>query len=378
MKLIKKVSRNGDLHDVLIVGGGPAGLIAAAEAERNGAEVLVVEEDPEIGIPDHCAGLVSRAGLEKIIEPTPAFVLSQINRARIYAPSGKMYEVKTEGVKAFVIDRTRFDKELLRRAEASGVEVLTSRSYSKDFKYKILIDAEGTKGRLARRLNLGVPRSIPAAQFDIEVKDVEKDVVELHTGEWAPGFFAWTVPRGDHVRVGLASYEGVPLELLKRMLERNRSFERMKDARVLRTISGKVVVGGPLRHTVRGNAIAVGDAGGFVKPTTGGGVVLGGLTAKLAGRAAADAILRGGALEGFDGEWRALYGREFQTMRLAARIFRNMRGGEFERTLQISSEEEVLSLLAGYDMDLQGAAVSRVLRSRLIRCAILPFLRSLF
>ena len=376
--MIKKVSRKGDLRDILVVGGGPAGLIAGAEAARKGAEVLLVEEDPEIGIPDHCGGLVSKTGLEKIIEPTSAFVLSQIRGARIYAPSGKMYEVRVDDVKAFVIDRTRFDKELLRRAEVSGAEVVTNQPYKPELRCKVLINAEGTKGRLARRVNLGVPRSIPAAQLDIELKDFDKDVVELHTGEWAPGFFAWTVPRGDHVRVGLASYEGVPLELLKRMLEKNRNFGRMKNARVLRTISGKVVVGGPLRHTVRGNAIAVGDAGGFVKPTTGGGLVLGGLTAKLAGRAAADTVLRGGALEGFDGEWRALYGREFQTMRLAARIFRNMRGEELERALRISSEGGVLSLLTGYDMDLQGAAVSRVLRSRLIRCAVLPFLRSLF
>jgi geranylgeranyl reductase family protein len=376
--MIKKVSRKGDLHDILVVGGGPAGLIAAAEAARNGTEVLVVEEDPEIGQPDHCAGLVSKDGLEKIIEPTSAFVLSRIKGASIYAPSGKMYEAKTEGVKALVIDRTMLDKELLRRAEASGVEVVTNQPYKPELKCKVLIDAEGTKARVARRLSLSVPRSIPAAQLDIELKDFEEDIVELHTGEWAPGFFAWVVPRGGHVRVGLASYEGVPLELLKRMLEKNRNFERMKNARVLRTISGKIVVGGPLKHAVRGKAITVGDAGGFAKPTTGGGVVLGGLTAKLAGRVAAEAVLRGGALERFDGEWRALYGREFQTMRLAARIFRNMRNRELERALRISSEEGVLSLLTGYDMDLQGAVVGRVLRSRLIRCAIMPFLRSLF
>jgi digeranylgeranylglycerophospholipid reductase len=378
MKLIKKVSRSEDLRDTLIVGGGPAGLIAGAEAARSGADVLIIEEDPEIGQPDHCAGLVSKTGLEKIIDPTPAFVLSHIKGARIYAPSGKMYEARSEEVKALVIDRTKFDKELLRRAEANGAEVVTNQIYKPEFQCKVLINAEGTKGRLARRLNFSVPRSIPAAQIDIEVSDFEKDMVELHTGEWAPGFFAWTIPRKDHLRVGLATYEGIPLELIKRMLKKNRNFDMMKGARVLKTIFGRVVVGGPLKRTVQGNAIAVGDAGGFVKPTTGGGVVLGGLTARVAGRVAAEAVLRGKALKDFEGEWRSLYGREFQTMRLAARIFRSMRGGELERALQISSEEGVLSLLTGYDMDLQGAAVSRVLRSRLIRCAILPFLRSLF
>jgi geranylgeranyl reductase family protein len=366
------------MHDILIVGGGPAGLIAGAEAAQIGADVLIVEEDPEIGEPDHCAGLVSKMGLERIVGSDSAFALNQIKGARIYAPSGKMYEVRSEGIKALVIDRTRFDKELLRRAEAKGAEVVTNQMYKPELRCKVLINAEGTKGSLARRLNFRLPRSIPAAQLDIEVSDFDEDMVELHTGEWAPGFFAWTVPRRDHVRVGLAAYEGIPLELLKRMLKKNKNFDRMKNARVLKTIFGKVVIGGPLKRTVLGNAIAVGDAGGFAKPTTGGGVVLGGSTARLAGRVAAEAILRGEALKGFEGEWRSLYGREFQRMRLAARIFRSMKCEELERALQISSEEGVLSFLTVYDLDLQGAAIGRVFRSRLIRYALLPFLRSLF
>jgi geranylgeranyl reductase family protein len=378
MRLIKKVSRIQDLHDVLIVGGGPAGLMAGTEAAQSGAEVLIIEEDPEIGKPDHCAGLVSKTGLEGIISSDSAFVLNRIKGARFYAPSGKMYEASSEGIKAFVIDRVRFDKELLRRAEAKGVEVVTNQMYKPEFQGKVLINAEGTKGRLARRLNFSLPRSIPAAQLDIEVSDFEEDMVELHTGEWAPGFFAWSVPRKDHVRVGLAAYEGVPLELLNKMLKKNSNFNRMKNARVLNTIFGKVVVGGPIRRAVQGNVISVGDAGGFVKPTTGGGVILGSAIARLAGRVAAEAILSGKRLNSFERSWRSLYGREFQRMRLAARIFRRMKDKELERALQTSSDEGVLSLLSLYDLDLQGAAVGRVLRSKLIRYAILPFFRSLF
>jgi digeranylgeranylglycerophospholipid reductase len=366
-----------DLHDVLIVGGGPAGLIAGAEAARSGADVLIVEEDPEIGEPDHCAGFVSARGLEKVIEPSQNFVLSWIKGARIFSPAGKAYEVMAEENKACVIDRVKFDKELLRRAKACGAEVVTGKAYSRELETKVLIDAEGTKGRLAKSLGFEVPKSIPAAQMDLEVADFERDVVELHIGECAPGFFAWKVPRGDHVRVGLACYQGVPLDLLKSMLER-KSYLNLKNAKIIRQLFGKVVIGGPLRRTVRGNTMVIGDAGGFVKPTTGGGVVMGGLTAKLAGVAAAQAALSGAPLNAFEKAWKSKYGHDFRTMKLATRIFRNMKAHELEHALKVSHEAGILGLLAGYDLDLQGAAVNRVLESRLIRFAMLPFLRSLF
>jgi hypothetical protein len=55
-----------------------------------------------------------------------------------------------------------------------------------------------------------------------------------------------------------------------------------------------------------------------------------------------------------------------------------MKADELEHALKVSHEAGILGLLAGYDLDLQGAAVNRVLESRLIRFAMLPFLRSLF
>jgi geranylgeranyl reductase family protein len=365
---------------VLIIGGGPAGLIAAAEAAHHGASVLVVEEDPEVGKPDHCTGLVSKTGLDKIAEPDPSYVLNWISGVRIFAPSGRAYDVMTEENKACIIDRTRFDTSLLRLAERSGAEILMGKTYPKDVQeqFKFIINAEGTKGKVAKSLGFEAPKSIPAIQVDLETSDFEKDIVELHTGRWAPGFFAWKVPRGDHVRVGLGCYDGVPQELLQRMLEKNPNFSRIKGAKVLRTLYGKIVVGGPMRRTVRGNAMVIGDAGGFVKPTTGGGVVLGGLVAKIGGKSAAEAAMIGVSLESFQRKWKKSYAREFRSMKLATRIFHNMKEDELEKALRMSHEAGILGLIAGYDMDLQGKAVNRVLESRLIRFAVLPFLRSIF
>lgn len=362
----------------MVVGAGPAGLIAGSEAARAGADVLIMEEDAVVGKPDHCAGLVSRAGLERLIAPSPSFVLHGIRGARIFSPSGKAYDVITDETKAYVIDRPKFDQELARAAERCGASIVTGKQFPNEEKYKVVINAEGVKGRVSRLLGFDAPKSIPAIQMDIEVEDFERDMVELHIGRHAPGFFAWRVPRGDHVRVGLACYRGVPLELLRNMMESDKNFLKVRGGKSLGVMMGKVVVGGPIRRTVMGNAIAVGDAGGFVKPTTGGGVALGGAIAQIAGRVAAQHVIDGRPLKRFEREWRGVFGREFRVMKLAARIFRNMRDDELERGIDSANRAGILGAISGYDLDLQGKAVNRVLESRLLRFAILPFLRSLF
>jgi len=366
------------MRDIIVAGAGPAGLIAGAEAARAGADVLIMEEDAVIGKPDHCTGLVSRVGLEKLIAPSPSFVLNEIKGARIFSPSGKGYEIITDETKAFVIDRTKFDLELANAAEKNGAQIVTGKSFPNDEKYKVVVNAEGVKGRTSKLFGFDIPKSIQAVQMDVEVEDFEKDMVELHIGRHAPGFFAWRVPRQDHVRVGLACYSGVPLELLRKMIESDKNFLRIKEGKSLGVLMGKVVIGGPLRKTVVGNAMAIGDAGGFVKPTTGGGVALGGAIAQMAGRVAAQHVLDGRPIKRFEKEWKGAYGREFRVMKLAARIFRNMREEELERGVESAYRAGILGAISGYDLDLQGKAVNRVLESRLLRFAILPFLRSLF
>ncbi|MBI5133608.1 MAG: FAD-dependent oxidoreductase, partial [Thaumarchaeota archaeon] len=54
------------MTDVHVVGGGPAGAVAAASAARKGHNVILSEEHECIGMPVHCSGLFSRTGLESI------------------------------------------------------------------------------------------------------------------------------------------------------------------------------------------------------------------------------------------------------------------------------------------------------------------------
>jgi len=55
--------------DVAVIGAGPSGLIAAREASLRGEKVLVLEEHREVGLPCHCAGLLSMRGLSETAFP---------------------------------------------------------------------------------------------------------------------------------------------------------------------------------------------------------------------------------------------------------------------------------------------------------------------
>ncbi|MEM1855611.1 MAG: NAD(P)/FAD-dependent oxidoreductase [Candidatus Methanomethylicaceae archaeon] len=352
---------------VLVIGGGPVGLTAAREAALNGAEVTLIEEDKEIGKPDHCAGLVSIKGLKNILPNYEDVIINKIKRVKIFSPMGKCYEILLNEYKAVVIDREKFDLKLMDMAEKVGVKILTNTSFNSSFNYDILVNAEGVKARICRKFGLKIPKSIPAIQFDIELKNFDKDCVEIYTGKWTPEFFVWAVPRMDHVRLGLAS-SGNPKELLERFINKNIKFK----GRILRTLWGKIVIGGPVDNTVKGNIVSIGDAAGFVKPTTGGGIVFGCLTAKIAGK-----MIALNNLSMFDKKWKELYLNEFRKMLLTAKLFRIMNEKEIEKILEKAYHLGLLKEISYYDMDFQGSAINRIATSKIITTTFIPLLRLL-
>ncbi len=375
-----------DDYDIIVVGAGVAGCEAALEASRAGSRVLLLEEHPQVGIPSHCSGVVSLNGLTLLgIEPHNAFSQRMIRGAKFYPPKGDPIEVRKPEPVAIIINRMKFDQYLAKQAVARGVELRTKTRVSKFERYpegkagvtaqegpkylaKMVIDASGAGSRLPKHAGLQTPdwsQLLPGLQYELVDTKQQDDMVELFFGSHrAPGFFAWSIPTGDHsARVGLASRKGNVKKLLDDLVK-----EFWPKSTVDATKSGSVLVSGPIDKCWSENFLVTGDAAGQVKQTTGGGIVIGGYSGMLAGRAASRAAKspqdeRWKFLIEYDIQWRKKFASDLRRMGLARRLFAGLSDETLNRLFEASAENipEIEELA---DMDFQGRIISRLLRKR--------------
>ena len=316
--------------DVLIVGGGPGGLFLAAKLAAQGVRTVVCEEHSRVGDPVHCTGVLSSDSFGRFDLPTNA-TLNQLTHVRFVSPGGIPVDYATTAPIATVIDRPAFDRALAERAVAAGAELRAgARVSALDIDASgvhATIGAEVVEARLAvlacgatyalqRRFGFGLPRTyLHTAQRELPAAAMAS--VELHFGrDVAPGGFAWAVPvvrpDGFYVRIGVMAARDA-LGCYARMLERvgNRWGVSSRELPPRQ----KILPLGAIGRTYGDRLIAIGDAAGLVKPTTGGGIHYSIVSASLAADVAVDALandrLDMASLATYERRWRAELEDEF-------------------------------------------------------------------
>lgn len=356
------------MHDVVVAGGSVAGLLCAREAASSGLSVLVLEEDHEVGTPEHCGGMVSAAALEELgVVPGVRALGRPVDRALAVSPSGRELRFPAPG-RVVEVSRRELDKQLARQAQRAGAEIEVGarcsleggrvRAGGRDAECRVAVDARGASV-MVRRDRSG---ALPSAQYEVHAGWIEAGQAEvLFDSERYPGFFAWVIPTSPGCgKVGAAG----------RAIDAARALGALLASRGPHSVTRKVFaplwVGGPAGSFTAGGAVAVGDAAGQSKPTTAGGIFTSGMGGAMAGRAIASYLRSGDAadLAAYEAGWRARFGAEFERQLLARRVLERLDNAAIDGLFGSVTPEAAAAASEGGDFDFHAGAVVRLLGAR--------------
>jgi digeranylgeranylglycerophospholipid reductase len=362
--------------DCIVVGGGPAGLIASREIASAGFSVCVIEEHQEIGYPVKCSGLFSISGLKELgIKPDPSVITATIKGGRFYSPSGDELLAHSDTERAYVVERKMFDKHLARDAIRAGAKIklrtrvtgikadggisVATKGFDGEevLKSHLLIGADGIGSNIARWSGIKTPKKVVAcAQIEVDDAEIEDDIAEMYFGrEYAPNFYAWIMPKGDvyEVGVGSRSSERTPLTLLKKFIsDHSIASKKIKSESMLEVNIGGIPLGYP-EETVGARIMIVGDAASQVKSSTGGGVITGGIAAMIAGRAAVKAVEEKDFSKEFlkreyEDRWREELATELQVHYALREMLDGLTDEELDDLFKIAIEEDIPKLMVKF------------------------------
>ena len=118
-------------YDVVVVGGGPAGSMAAWEIAKKGVSVCMLEKDRDIGYPVRCGEAAGESGLKQFVDIQDRWVAEKITSAKLVSPNFTAVDVNFAAETGYILNRRIFDYDLSRYAANAGAEVYT-KAYVKD------------------------------------------------------------------------------------------------------------------------------------------------------------------------------------------------------------------------------------------------------
>jgi len=353
--------------DVVVAGGSVAGLLCAREVASKGFSVIVIEEDYEVGTPEHCGGLVSLAGLEELqVIPFRKTFEHMIEYAKIFAPNGSSFTINSKKQRVAEISRRDLDKQIAFQAQKNGavIKVRTSfqeitdtgiRTNQEKIDCRIFVDARGVSS-IINKDRTGV---LSSAQYEIYADWIKKGRVEvIFDQEKYPGFFAWIIPSDEGKgKVGVAGRGINVTETIDRVLEEKGNYS------TIRKIFAPIWINGPIKKFVEGKTVIIGDAAGQTKPTTAGGIFTSGMGGVYAGQAISKFLKTNNSedLNEYQKKWMERFGSEIERQSRARKVLERIDNNTINKLFESITPEIINEISEKDDFDFHAGSIIKLL-----------------
>lgn len=369
-------------YDVIVVGAGPAGLMAARKAAEGGANTLLLEKERRLGVKP-CGEAVSLSTLKDAgLSSTGRFAVHPIRGAHAVAPDGvsKVTLDVTDFSSAgrgggMIIDKPVFLEELAAKAVASGAQLVISArvenierseedvavSYSvmgqkTASRAKVVIGCDGVGSLVAKKY---FPRSgyelVSGLQYVMANCEIpEEDMLCFYFGsQVAPRAYLWVFPKGEgYANVGLGVRGASAKPYLDRFIHRHP--EIFESSTVIGVAAATLPVSGIVSPMVADRLMLAGDAAGQVIPVTGAGIHASLMGGALAGGIAAESMEAGDQSapflkayeERYHDPWSQRIGRSLRVMRALEKLSDD----DLNQLATVLTGEDVMDLANGLNV----------------------------
>jgi len=285
--------------DIVIAGGGFAGLACAKAAAKAGLSTVVLERKKVAGQGMHTTGILVKEAAEEL--KLPENLVRRITEVRLYAPNMRYVELHSPDYFFLATDTPGLMQHFSGEAEAQGAEVRYSAPYEgavrkgdrivleeAGLSCKFLIGADGPRSKVAEDFNLGknehflLGAEAEYAELGFDNPDAFYCFLD---NKLAHGYLGWVIPGVGLTQAGVATRmpQRPDIDAFCKSVS---SVFPLDESKVIGRRGGLIPCGGLVRKFANDRVILLGDSAGIVSPLTAGGIH----TALFYGRILGDAL----------------------------------------------------------------------------------------
>lgn len=265
--------------NIAIIGAGPVGCYAGYLLAKAGQAVTIYENHPQVGMPIQCTGLLT-SEFDEFQLPMDSFLVNTFTGVEVFSPTKKLQVRQKE----YLVCRTKFDNFFADLAQKAGAKIFVQHSFLrkegrelviKDMTAKtekrimpdLVLAADGPLSPTAKAYGFYHPQRENYFGVQATVQGAfNPQAFQAYFGrEICPDLFAWIVPESATLaRVGVAMKKDSKAYFDRFMAQHGFTTLEMQ--------AGTIPVYHPKQRLQHENCYLLGDAAGFVKATTLGGL----------------------------------------------------------------------------------------------------------